>query len=271
MPPAKSQPLKINAGGISVSLPGSAMPAAVAVSELMNPQQFAAMKQMMRMKEPAAALAEVDRMLMRSPNQPDLLMRAGPLPENGSSARSRGVCVRGVDSRCLLDVADAAELFRQPGKGGDVLSRLSKGLARSADGGQAVSDGPAGERMLRHDKEAVAMLEQAMEAVPADRLMSHLHDKWSESLEPEAPPAAAVSHLRGNIQRSRQPRPSLGCFRFCGPENSHFIRRFRRGTQISSSSINSCLICEICGSLLLFPPKKFPATVTTVPVPRLSL
>ncbi len=191
-PRTPSQPLQINAGGISVSLPGSAapLPPRMMMSEPLTPAQLAAVKHLVRTAEPMLALAEVDRMLLRSPAQADLLQMKAVLMMQQSRLRDAAACAYEATAQgsmwswpmlrsCFTTREGAETLYR----------RLQKEISEkpTADRQFLLA---WWERMLGHDKESVMALEQAMESLPSDALLARLHQDWSATVETDAPPAA---------------------------------------------------------------------------------
>lgn len=187
--PLKSQPMKINAGGITVALPGTVAPPAIA-AEPMTPAQWAMLKQMARTAEPMAVLAEVDQMLLRSPSNPDLLQLKAMMLMREYRPKEAAACVY---ETLAQDTVWTWPMLRS------CFATREKAEAMYRDMQREMQEKPLAERqfvmawwerMLRHDRQAVECLELAMEAYPADRLMPKLYEIWSESLESEVPPAA---------------------------------------------------------------------------------
>jgi hypothetical protein len=188
--PAAPQGLQINAGGISVSLPGAAPAPRMTKPEPLSPAQFAALRHLARTTEPSAVLAEVDRMLLRSPGHSDLLQLKALLLMQESRPREAAACV--YDALALgphwtwpvLRSCFATQ------EGVEVLYRSLKKELREKPTSDRMFLLAWWERMLQHDREATNALQQAMEAHPQDRLMARLHEEWSATVDAEAPPPA---------------------------------------------------------------------------------
>lgn len=188
--PASSKPLQINAGGISVSLPGATMPAAVMKSEPMTAQKFAAVRSLARMAEPEDVVLEIDRMLMRSPGSSDLLQLKAVMLMKMAKMREAAACcyealVRGPVwtwpmLRACFDSKESAErMYRVLQKELEDRPTVERQLLLAW-----------WERMLGHERESVMALEAVMESLPKDVYLMRLHEDWALPLEAEAPPAA---------------------------------------------------------------------------------
>ena len=193
VPPRRTaQPLQINAGGISVSLPATAAPPPPRAmkSEPVSAAQLAAMKQMMRTAEPAAALAEVERMLLRSPMNADLLQMKALLLMQQERMREAAACVYEAMAQGMPWSWPMVRSCFSSREGAESLYRsLQQELATTptADRWLLLA---WWERMLSHDKEAVLALEHLRAALPKDALVARLQEDWSAALDTEAPPAA---------------------------------------------------------------------------------
>jgi hypothetical protein len=191
--PAASQPLQINAGGISLSLPGIAAPPAMprmVRSEALTAANFAAARQLARTAEPEIAMTEVERVLARSPSDPDLLQLKAVLLMQEDQAQSAAACA--------YDALAHGQCWTWPTLRSCFATReAAERMYRSLQ--LEMRDKPSveqaflmawWERMLGHPREAASAMERAMKMAPRDPVMARLHDEWSAALDAEVPPAA---------------------------------------------------------------------------------
>lgn len=189
-PVAGPKGMQIHAGGISVSLPGVAAPSAKMVKPLpLTAAQFAALRQVARTSEPAAALAEVNRMLLRSPSHPDLLQLKGVLLMQQGEMRDAAACVYDALAQGRMWNWPTLRSCFATQDGVETLYEALKTEARDVSTPDRMFLLAWWERMLQHDREALMALDAAMRTCPGDKLMARLHEEWTETSETEAPPA----------------------------------------------------------------------------------
>lgn len=188
VPPVPVNGLKVNAGGISISLPQTSGPTAVAISDPLMTSKMVTARELARSARPEVALRYVDELLAMSPQHADALQLKATLMMH-DQPREAAACVYqalSVGNPWSWPVLRSRYVHQD-----QVVEAYRRLQQMDAQSPTLESHFLLAwwERMLNHPAESMAAMKQAYSMQPKDPLLSRLMTEWSVVETADAPPA----------------------------------------------------------------------------------